>query len=77
MVADKSSNLWLYTECGLISIKSDDLQQWRRHPDLKVRFDLFDAYDGAQPYLADLGQVGNTSKRRALVCSQRNCGSSD
>jgi PAS domain S-box-containing protein len=53
MVTDKYSNLWLYTECGLILIKSDDLQRWRRHPDLKVRFDLFDAYDGAQPYLAD------------------------
>ncbi|WP_245632579.1 PAS domain S-box protein, partial [Edaphobacter aggregans] len=53
MVTDKHSNLWLYTECGLILIKSDDLQQWRGHPDLKVRFDLFDAYDGAQPYPAD------------------------
>jgi PAS domain S-box-containing protein len=52
MITDKYSNLWLYTECGLIPIKSDDLQQWRRHPDLKVRFDLFDAYDGAQPYFA-------------------------
>jgi PAS domain S-box-containing protein len=52
MATDKYSNLWLYTECGLILIKSDDLQQWRRHPDLKVRFDLFDAYDGAQPYFA-------------------------
>ena len=55
MVTDKYSNLWLYTECGLILIKADDLQQWRRHPDLKVRFDLFDAYDGAQPYLAVFG----------------------
>ncbi|HEX4022227.1 MAG TPA: two-component regulator propeller domain-containing protein [Acidobacteriaceae bacterium] len=50
IITDKHSNLWLYAECGLISIKSDDLQQWRRNPDLKVRFDLFDAYDGAQPY---------------------------
>jgi PAS domain S-box-containing protein len=53
IITDKYSNLWLYTECGLILIKSDDLQQWRRHPDLKVKFDLFDAYDGAQPYYAD------------------------
>ena len=52
IITDKHSTLWLYTECGLISIKSDDLQQWRAHPDLKVRFDLFDAYDGAQPYNA-------------------------
>jgi PAS domain S-box-containing protein len=53
IITDKHSNLWLYTECGLILIKSEDLQQWRRHPDLKVRFDLFDAYDGAQAYPAD------------------------
>jgi ligand-binding sensor domain-containing protein len=52
IITDKYSNLWLHTECGLISIKSDDLHQWRRHPDLKVRFDLFDMYDGAQPYSA-------------------------
>jgi PAS domain S-box-containing protein len=50
MVTDMHSNLWLYTECGLISIKSNDLQQWRAHPDQKIRFDLFDSYDGAQPY---------------------------
>jgi PAS domain S-box-containing protein len=52
VVTDRNSNLWLYTECGLISIKSDELQKWRTRPDLKVKFDLFDAYDGAQPYLA-------------------------
>jgi hypothetical protein len=50
MVMDRHSNLWLYTECGLISIKSDDLQQWRRNPGQKVSFDLLDAYDGVQPY---------------------------
>jgi PAS domain S-box-containing protein len=51
LVTDKHSDLWLYAECGLIRIKSDDLQRWREHPDLKVKFDLFDAFDGAQPYL--------------------------
>ena len=50
MVTDRHSNLWLYTECGLISIKSDDLQRWRRNPEQKVSFDLLDAYDGVQPY---------------------------
>ncbi len=51
MVADKHSDLWLYAQCGLIKIKSDDLQRWREHPDVKIRFDLFDTFDGAQPYL--------------------------
>ena len=55
IITDKHSNLWLYTECGLISIKSDDLKQWRRNPGQKIKFDLFDAYDGALPYLSAFG----------------------
>jgi len=51
IITDKDSNLWTYAECGLISIKLKELQQWRRNPDQQVRFDLFDSYDGAQPYL--------------------------
>ena len=49
-VTDKHSDLWLYAECGLIEIKSDVVQRWRERPDIKVKFDLFDAFDGAQPY---------------------------
>jgi PAS domain S-box-containing protein len=61
MVTDKHSDLWLYAECGLIKIKSDDLQAWREHPDLKVKFDLFDAFDGAQPYLPPFRPVATRS----------------
>jgi PAS domain S-box-containing protein len=61
LVTDKHSDLWLYAECGLIEIKSDDLQRWREHPDLKVRFDLFDAFDGAQPYLPPFSPVATRS----------------
>jgi signal transduction histidine kinase len=61
LVTDKHSDLWLYAECGLIEIKSDDLQRWREHPDLKVKFDLFDAFDGAQPYLPAFRPVATRS----------------
>jgi PAS domain S-box-containing protein len=61
LVTDKHSDLWLYAECGLIEIKSDDLQRWREHPDLKVKFDLFDAFDGAQPYLPPFRPVATRS----------------
>jgi PAS domain S-box-containing protein len=61
MVTDKHSDLWLYAECGLIEIKSDDLQRWREHPELKVKFDLFDAFDGAQPYLPPFRPVATRS----------------
>jgi PAS domain S-box-containing protein len=61
MVTDKHSDLWLYAECGLIKIRSDELQRWREHPDLKVKFDLFDAFDGAQPYLPPFSPVATRS----------------
>ena len=61
VVTDKHSDLWLYAECGLIEIKSDDLQRWREHPELKVKFDLFDAFDGAQPYLPPFSPVATRS----------------
>jgi PAS domain S-box-containing protein len=61
MVTDKHSDLWLYAECGLIEIKSDDLQRWREHPEQKVNFDLFDAFDGAQPYLPPFRPVATRS----------------
>jgi PAS domain S-box-containing protein len=50
IIRDKDSNLWLYSECGLISIKSAELQQWRGNPNQKIAFDLFDTYDGVQAY---------------------------
>jgi signal transduction histidine kinase/ligand-binding sensor domain-containing protein len=61
LVTDKHSDLWLYAECGLIEIKSDELQRWREDPDLKVKFDLFDAFDGAQPYLPPFRPVATRS----------------
>jgi PAS domain S-box-containing protein len=61
LVTDKHSDLWLYAECGLIEIKSDDLQRWREHPDLKVKFDLFDAFDGAQPFLPPFRPIATRS----------------
>jgi PAS domain S-box-containing protein len=61
LVIDKHSDLWLYAECGLIEIKSDDLERWREHPDLKVKFDLFDTFDGAQPYLPPFRPVATRS----------------
>jgi PAS domain S-box-containing protein len=61
LVTDKHSDLWLYSECGLIEIKSDDLQRWREHPDLKVNSDLFDAFDGALPYLPPFRPIATRS----------------
>ena len=61
LVTDRHSDLWLYAECGLIKIKSDDLQRWREHPELKVKFDLFDAFDGALSYLPPFRPIATRS----------------
>jgi PAS domain S-box-containing protein len=61
VVTDKHSDLWLYAECGLIEIKAEDLQRWREHPDQEIKFDLFDAFDGAQPYLPPFRPVATRS----------------
>lgn len=61
MVTDNHSNLWLYAECGLISIQSDGMHQWREHPDARVTVDLLDAYEGVQPYLAAFRPIATRS----------------
>ena len=61
LVTDKHSNFWLYAECGLIEINSDDLQRWREHPDQKVNFALYDALDGALPFLPPFHPIATRS----------------
>ena len=61
LVTDKHSDLWLYAECGLIEIKSDDVQRWREHPDQRVNFELFDAFDGAQPFIPPFSPIATRS----------------
>ena len=61
LVNDKHSDLWLYADCGLIEVKADELQRWREHPDQKVSFDLFDAFEGAQPFLPPFRPVATRS----------------
>jgi signal transduction histidine kinase len=48
--ADRS--LWLYGQCGVISIAREELEKWRARPDTIVRMRILDALDGAQPGLA-------------------------
>jgi signal transduction histidine kinase len=49
LVADNQQNLWLYTQCGLIEVARTDLQAWQDNPGIKVRYRLFDVFDGVQP----------------------------
>jgi ligand-binding sensor domain-containing protein len=46
---DKSQAMWLYTQCGLISISNDQLANWWRDSRSNVGFRRFDESDGVQP----------------------------
>ena len=49
LISDKTSTLWLYTQCGLVAVASDDLQRWWDHPETTLKLRTFDVFDGAQP----------------------------
>jgi signal transduction histidine kinase/ligand-binding sensor domain-containing protein len=46
--SDDHSNLWLYTQCGLVEITKQDVQKWWENPGVMLQPKLFDALDGAQ-----------------------------
>ncbi len=51
---DKQGSLWLYSQCGIITIEKAELDSWWEQPDRIVKFKLLDAFDGAQPGLTSL-----------------------
>jgi signal transduction histidine kinase len=49
LIQDSKQMLWLYSECGLVSIADSELRRWWQHPDAKLHVQVFDTLDGAQP----------------------------
>jgi signal transduction histidine kinase/ligand-binding sensor domain-containing protein len=41
--------LWLYADCGLLSVTHAQLEKWWRDPKAKVEVRTFDSFDGVQP----------------------------
>jgi signal transduction histidine kinase/ligand-binding sensor domain-containing protein len=48
-VYDDTRDLWLYTQCGLVRIKSADIESWLKDPNAQIRPQSFDEFDGVQP----------------------------
>jgi len=46
LIKDDAGALWLYANCGLISIPAAELNNWGRHPDASVKFRMFGVLDG-------------------------------
>ena len=53
VVFDKSENLWVYSECGLVSISNSELSKFKSDSRYSVRSHLFDIFDGALPNGSD------------------------
>jgi hypothetical protein len=48
LVQDNQHSLWLDSKCGLVEIDRLELETWWNHPESRVRFKIFDAFDGVQ-----------------------------
>lgn len=49
LIKDDSGSLWLYTNCGLMSIAQSELDKWWAHPDGPVAITTFEASEGVRP----------------------------
>ena len=47
-IVDNRRSLWLSASCGLIRLSDEEVSAWRQDPTHKVKYELFDAIDGAQ-----------------------------
>jgi signal transduction histidine kinase/ligand-binding sensor domain-containing protein len=59
-IFDRHENLWLYTQCGLVRIASENLATWLKDPSVIVPTMLLDAEDGADPFDAPFGGSART-----------------
>ncbi len=48
-IRDDKGSLWLYASCGVISIKSSELDKWWAQPDSSISAGLLDSFDGSRP----------------------------
>ena len=48
VVLDDRENVWLYSECGITSISSSEIERWWAHPDRIITVKTLDALDGVR-----------------------------
>ena len=48
-IRDDKGSLWLYANCGVISINSSELDKWWAKPDSFITAGLLDSFDGSRP----------------------------
>lgn len=50
---DRGGNLWISMGCGLVRIDRSEIDHWLLDDTYRVKTALFDALDGAEPYMAN------------------------
>jgi signal transduction histidine kinase/ligand-binding sensor domain-containing protein len=51
-IFDAQRTLWLYTQCGLVSIAESELRKWWERGDTVVDVNVLDIFDGVRPALS-------------------------
>jgi len=60
IVLDRQQTLWVFSQCGLVSIAKSELQRWWRDPDSKLKVGMLDVLDGAHPMITSLNPKNAT-----------------
>lgn len=64
VVAGAEKTLWLYTQCGLVSISESDLEVWWKHSEVDVHPRIYDALDGVRPGRSHFGGAASSPDGR-------------
>ena len=61
LINDGRGSVWLYTQCGLVQIADQELEQWWGKSDTTLRMRVLDAIDGVRPGWAAFQKAARTS----------------
>jgi len=59
LISDDAGNLWLFAQCGLVEVPSEQMRLWWEQPDRKLSLRAFDALNG---FRAGLGHFNTSAK---------------
>jgi signal transduction histidine kinase/ligand-binding sensor domain-containing protein len=72
LVLDQSNALWLYTQCGLVEISADDLQEWWQRVGAIVKPKVLGPFDGVHPGLPPFGPTATLAPDGKLWFANEN-----
>jgi signal transduction histidine kinase/ligand-binding sensor domain-containing protein len=64
LIPDNDGNQWLYTQCGLVEVPKDEMSQWWKYPETRLKLRVFDALDGVRPSYGNFSNSARTPDGR-------------